>query len=242
LSIEDSGSSTKDGIPIESRLTLSWKITNLEQMYLTVGKELRLSSDVHAASTRIGGGQAREGTIEYWLASIAKEKSRSVFSKVNAGRLIFDNIIGDAAPEALDAPQAAGLANSDALQSGVEDLSGAILGALSSQLAGHGITIKGVTIEQAKLPPEIYRAAAEAAASRYSEVSAASAANSRRKMLQAEVDVLGVESVAFNDLHPSVALDLPRNQTVVLRIQQTGRGANWWSIYELKLWEQKEGR
>jgi len=51
-----------------------------------------------------------------------------------------------------------------------------------------------------------------------------------------------VESVAFNDLHPSVALDLPRNQTVVLRIQQTGRGANWWSIYELKLWEQKEGR
>jgi len=51
-----------------------------------------------------------------------------------------------------------------------------------------------------------------------------------------------VESVAFNDLHPSVALDLPRNQTVVLRIQQTGRGANWWSIYELKIWEQKEER
>jgi hypothetical protein len=49
-----------------------------------------------------------------------------------------------------------------------------------------------------------------------------------------------VESVAFNDLHPSVVLDLPGNQTVVLRIQQTGRGANWWSIYELKLWEQKE--
>ena len=51
-----------------------------------------------------------------------------------------------------------------------------------------------------------------------------------------------VESVAFNDLHPSIALDLPRNQTVVLRIQQTGRGANWWSIYELKLWERKEER
>lgn len=51
-----------------------------------------------------------------------------------------------------------------------------------------------------------------------------------------------VESVASNDLHPSVALNLPRNQTVVLRLQQTGRGANWWSIYELKLWEQKEER
>jgi len=51
-----------------------------------------------------------------------------------------------------------------------------------------------------------------------------------------------VESVAFNDLHPSIALDLPRNQTVVLRIQQTGRGASWWSIHELKIWEQKEER
>jgi hypothetical protein len=51
-----------------------------------------------------------------------------------------------------------------------------------------------------------------------------------------------VESVAFNDLHPSIALDLPRNHTVVLRIQQTGRGASWWSIHELKIWEQKEER
>jgi hypothetical protein len=51
-----------------------------------------------------------------------------------------------------------------------------------------------------------------------------------------------VESVAFNDLHPSIALDLRRNQTVVLRIQQTGRGASWWSIHELKIWEHKEER
>jgi hypothetical protein len=51
-----------------------------------------------------------------------------------------------------------------------------------------------------------------------------------------------VASVAFNDLHPSIALDLPRNQTVGLRIQQTGRGASWWSIHELRIWEQKEER
>jgi hypothetical protein len=51
-----------------------------------------------------------------------------------------------------------------------------------------------------------------------------------------------VESVAFNDLHPSITLKLPRNQTVMLRIGQTGRGASWWSIHELKLWEQKEAR
>jgi hypothetical protein len=51
-----------------------------------------------------------------------------------------------------------------------------------------------------------------------------------------------IEAVAFNDVFPSITLDLPRNQTVVLRFQQTGRGASWWSIHELKIWEQKEGR
>jgi hypothetical protein len=51
-----------------------------------------------------------------------------------------------------------------------------------------------------------------------------------------------LESVAFNDLHPSIALDLPRNQTVTLRIQQPGQGANWWSVYELKIWERREER
>ena len=51
---------------------------------------------------------------------------------------------------------------------------------------------------------------------------------------------LYVEAVALNDLHPSITLDLPRNRTVTLRLQQTGRGASWWSIHELKIWEQKE--
>jgi hypothetical protein len=51
-----------------------------------------------------------------------------------------------------------------------------------------------------------------------------------------------IEAVAFNDVFPSITLDLPRNQTVVLRFQQTGRAASWWSIHELKIWEQKEER
>jgi hypothetical protein len=51
---------------------------------------------------------------------------------------------------------------------------------------------------------------------------------------------LYVEAVALNDLHPSITLDLPRNRSVTLRLQQTGRGASWWSIHELKIWEQKE--
>ena len=87
-----------------------------------------------------------------------------------------------------------------------------------------------------------------AAAARFSTILSASGMDSTdpmgvsQSLLDSGVVEQYVESVAFNDLHPSIALDLPRNQTVVLRIQQTGRGANWWSIYELKLWERKEER
>ena len=51
-----------------------------------------------------------------------------------------------------------------------------------------------------------------------------------------------VESVAFNDLHPSIAVNLRPNKATTLRIQQTGRGANWWSIHELRIWAQQEER
>jgi len=49
-----------------------------------------------------------------------------------------------------------------------------------------------------------------------------------------------VESVALNDLHPSISVDLPANRTVSVRMLQTGRGASWWSIHELRMWEQKD--
>jgi hypothetical protein len=51
-----------------------------------------------------------------------------------------------------------------------------------------------------------------------------------------------VESVAFHDQHPSIAIDLAPNDTITLRIAQTGHGGSWWSIHELKLWAQQEER
>ena len=51
-----------------------------------------------------------------------------------------------------------------------------------------------------------------------------------------------VESVAFHDQHPSIAIDLAPNDTSMLRIAQTGHGGSWWSIHELKMWAQQEKR
>jgi hypothetical protein len=51
-----------------------------------------------------------------------------------------------------------------------------------------------------------------------------------------------VEAVAFDDQHPSIAVDLPQNGTATLRILQTGQALSWWSIHELTIWERTEER
>jgi hypothetical protein len=51
-----------------------------------------------------------------------------------------------------------------------------------------------------------------------------------------------VESVAFHDQHPSIAIELAPNDTSLLRIAQTGHGGSWWSIHELMMWAQQEKR
>ena len=48
-----------------------------------------------------------------------------------------------------------------------------------------------------------------------------------------------ITSLAEDELHGPVVIDLPRNRTVTLRLGQRGRGATWWSIHELYLWEKR---
>ena len=49
-----------------------------------------------------------------------------------------------------------------------------------------------------------------------------------------------IASLAIDELHAPVAIDLPRNRTATLRIGQAGRGTTWWAIHELRLWERAE--
>lgn len=46
-----------------------------------------------------------------------------------------------------------------------------------------------------------------------------------------------IASLAADELHAPVVIELPRNRTATLRIRQAARGSSWWSIHELRLWE-----
>jgi hypothetical protein len=49
-----------------------------------------------------------------------------------------------------------------------------------------------------------------------------------------------IAALATDELSAPVVIDLPRNRTATMRIQQAGRGTNWWSVHELGLWERAE--
>ena len=51
-----------------------------------------------------------------------------------------------------------------------------------------------------------------------------------------------IAALATDELSAPVVIDLPRNRSATLRIQQAGRGTNWWSVHELGLWERAEKR
>ena len=48
-----------------------------------------------------------------------------------------------------------------------------------------------------------------------------------------------ITSLAVDERHAPIVIDLPRNRTVTLRIGQGARGMTWWSIHELRLWERR---
>jgi hypothetical protein len=68
----------------------------------------------------------------------------------------------------------------------------------------------------------------------------ADAAGSARTIFAGTVADQFIAALATDELSAPVVIDLPRNRTATLRIQQAGRGTNWWSVHELGLWERAE--
>ena len=71
-------------------------------------------------------------------------------------------------------------------------------------------------------------------------IDSADAAGSARTIFAGTVADRFIAALATDELSAPVTIDLPRNRTATLRIQQAGRGTNWWSVHELGLWERAE--
>jgi hypothetical protein len=48
-----------------------------------------------------------------------------------------------------------------------------------------------------------------------------------------------IEAIGTNPADASVDINLARNETMTLRLRQTGHSGPWWSVHELNLWERR---
>ena len=71
-------------------------------------------------------------------------------------------------------------------------------------------------------------------------IDSADAAGSATTIFAGTVADRFIAALATDELSAPMTIDLPRNRTATLRIQQAGRGTNWWSVHELGLWERAE--
>ena len=69
--MENKGIYTRDSIPVDMKLTVWWRVRDLGQFFLSVGKELHKLND---AGTHVSRGDARPGFAEYGVTVESRKK------------------------------------------------------------------------------------------------------------------------------------------------------------------------
>lgn len=208
LSFKDAEVLTKEYMPLAIQGTMYWKVVDLAKFYLLISKDVHSASDTGKHEIKASPSRPKFEVAEYWLRSMAEEKTRTVVSQIGTGLLIADKLQSDL-PAALlsqgetlfggDAPQP-----SNANRSATEGLANAIKTQFAASVSEYGLEIHRVALQEVKLPPEIYAAAVEACKSAYLPIKAKAEAIARKLKLQAEADVIGKDATGLKEVAANI--------------------------------------
>jgi regulator of protease activity HflC (stomatin/prohibitin superfamily) len=206
LSFTDTEVLTREYMPLSIQGALYWKVIDLRLFYLLISKEVHSASDKGTHSIRATGGRPQFEVAEYWLRSMAEEKTRTIVSRVGTGLLIADQLASDL-PKAL--PGVGTLLGVDpqssvGYRSATDSLASTIKAELEASVREYGLEIHRVALQEVKLPAEIYAAAVGACKSAYLPLKAQAEAVARKLQLQAEVDVIGKDAVGMKEIAASI--------------------------------------
>jgi regulator of protease activity HflC (stomatin/prohibitin superfamily) len=199
LSFEDKEILTKEYMPLAIRGTMYWKVVDLWKFYLLISKDIHFANDTGKHEIRASATRPKFEVAEYWLRSMAEEKTRTIVSQLGTGLLIADKLLSDL-PAVLNNQGetlfgGAASQTSTTNRSATEGLANAIKTEFSASASEYGLEIHRVALQEVKLPPEIYAAAVAACKSSYLPIKARAEALERKMKLQAEADVIGKEAV-----------------------------------------------
>jgi regulator of protease activity HflC (stomatin/prohibitin superfamily) len=204
LSFKDGEVLTKEYVPLAIQGTMYWKVMDLGKFYLLISKEVHFANDTGKHDVKTSATRPKFEVAEFWLRSMAEEKTRTVVSQIGTGLLIADKLQSDLPAALLNqgetlfggtAPQ-----TSSANRSATEGLANAIKTQFAASVSEYGLEIHRVALQEVRLPPEIYAAAVEACKSAYLPIKAKAEAIARKLKLQAEADVIGTDATGMKEI------------------------------------------
>jgi regulator of protease activity HflC (stomatin/prohibitin superfamily) len=143
----------------------------------------------------------------HWLRLVAEEQTRSIASKLSTGLLVAEQVAADLPPEMRaqlpeSAPSQPGAVpvSTDSYIATSDGLGIAIKRALEPRVNEFGIDIHEVSLQEVRLPQHIHEAAVEACKASYIPLVAQKKALGRKIELEAEAEVLGVETVGAREV------------------------------------------
>ena len=224
LSFEDKEILTKEYMPLAIRGTMYWRVVDLGKFYLLVSKEIHFANDTGKHGVRTSATRPKFEVAEYWLRSMAEEKTRTIVSQLGTGLLMADKLLSDL-PAVLNnqGETLFGGATSQpsaANRSTTEGLANAIKTEFSASASDFGLEIHRVALQEVKLPPEIYAAAVAACKSAYLPIKAKAEAMERKIKLQAEADVIGKEATAMVEIAKSMPAPAFPSNVSALALQE----------------------
>jgi regulator of protease activity HflC (stomatin/prohibitin superfamily) len=233
---------TREYVPLKMTGTIYWRIIDVARFYLLVSREIHKLDDrgghkvVQPETETKERGRLRSGNAhqleaaEEWLRLIAEEQTRSVVARVRTGLLVADQVaaalplglreqltpVANREQEAsVDSIVASSPSSSKSYRSAADALGDAIRGAMESIVPEYGIHVDRVSLQEARLPEEILKKAAEVCTTAYVPLEAqrqatadmmdyAALAEKRRMYLAGEVEVIGKDAVSKREVVGSI--------------------------------------
>jgi len=163
------------------------------------------STDPRLASMR-DASRKRE-SAEEWLRWIAEEQTRAIVSRISTGLLVAEQVASDLPPEVrqkvqdqLFTPDPFIPSATKNYQSATDGLAAAIHETTNERVRRFGLYVDDVSLQEARLPPDIHQQCVEACKAAYVPLIAQKQAMGRKMELQAEADVIGAETLGAREI------------------------------------------
>ncbi len=189
---------TKDYLPVTVRMTIWWRLIDLEKYYLSISEDGSAAGARHDWDGDGGSRQTRAlqlGQAKSWILMMAESVGRQEFSKTSTAFLVASQISSELPTD---------LQQTDGSDESLKDTTQVLATRLESGIRGkvvqYGLDVDRVELQEVMLPEEIHAAAVEACSVAFLPAKAEREAAARKIQLQADVDMLGSDAVAIREV------------------------------------------